>query len=453
MKQVKSSLRLKAGLLFLGLLVFCSPAHAGPTSSNLLVDLEDALVSLAESVQPAVVNLSPYVPPSPSVGRMDKPTGRATNAGAGVIFDAAGGYIVTNSHVVRNADRVTVTLFGGDELVGRVLGADEDTDLAVVQVESDHPLNSVRFGDSSRLRVGQLVVAVGNPYGLHDTMTFGIISGLNRENVNLSRYEDFIQTDASINPGNSGGPLLNIRGEVIGINTAIINYAQSIGFAIPANMVKRVTSDLIEHGEVARGWLGVGIEPVTPEVAAKAKAVAGSGVFVNAVFEGDPAHRAGLKPGDIILRIGGAPVDSPSKMIRLIGVISPGQSVNLDILRDGKTQVVSVLLEKQKKIREALVRKPSPLLDLPPLGIEIEEVPAGAQEGGPSVVISNVFADSSAAASGLQAGDRILALNGENVDSRMSYLRLLDGVSTGEEVFLLIQRNEDKIHLALVREN
>ncbi len=428
-------------------LVFVPAAFA----SSLLSELEDALVSLAKTVQPAVVNLSPYVPPSPSVGRMDQPTGRATNAGAGAIFDAAGGYIVTNSHVVRSAEYVTVTLYGGEEVTGKVIGADEDTDLAVVKIEPGHPLSAVNFGDSSRLKVGQLVVAVGNPYGLHDTLTFGIISGLNRENVNLSRYEDFIQTDASINPGNSGGPLLNIRGEVIGINSAIINYAQNIGFAIPANIVQRVVRDLIEHGEVERGWLGVGIEPVTRKVAEQARMKSESGVLVNAVFEGDPAHRAGLQPGDIILRIGGAPVDSPNKMIRMIGVISPGQTVKLDILRDGKPQEISVLLERQKRVQETAAPALSPEMLKPPLGIEVEEVPDGGALEEPGVLISKIFPG--AGGGDLKPGDRILALNGERVTGRKQYLGLLEGVATGEEVFILIQRNEEKIHLALVRQN
>ena len=175
------------------------------------------------------------------------------------------------------------------------------------------------------MKVGQFVVAIGNPYGLHDTFSFGVISGLNRENVNISRYEDFIQTDASINPGNSGGPLLNIRGEVVGINTAIINYAQSIGFAIPANIVKNVAQQIIENGSVNRGWLGVGIEYIPEDVAKSANIKKGDGVLVNSVFEKQPAYKAGIKVGDIILKIGGATVSSPNSMIRLIGNVSPGQ--------------------------------------------------------------------------------------------------------------------------------
>jgi len=315
-------------------LVMPSVAVAGHSAKGLkiLEEVEEGFVGLAEHTLPSVVNISPYVPPSPSVRRQSDPNrSRPTNAGAGVIIDGLNGYIVTNSHVVRQSQKVQIQLYGGEELVGQVLGTDEETDLAVVKVEASHPLPSVILADSSQLKVGQFVVAIGNPYGLHDTFSLGVISGLNRENVNISRYEDFIQTDASINPGNSGGPLLNIRGEVVGINTAIINYAQSIGFAIPANIVKNVSHQIIENGSVSRGWLGVGIEHVPDDVAKVANLQSGGGVLVNSVFEKQPAFNAGIKVGDIILKIGGAEVNSPNSMIRLIGNVSPGQKVMLDI--------------------------------------------------------------------------------------------------------------------------
>ena len=179
--------------------------QAGSEGLKLLEDLEDAFVSLADKVRPAVVSLSPYVPPSPSIRKQNSLNkGRPSNAGAGVIIDSKNGFIVTNSHVVRNSDKIQVTLFGGKKVVGHVVGTDDDTDLAVVRIPVESSLASVQFGDSRGLKVGQMVIAVGNPYGLSETMTLGIISGLNRENVNLSRYEDFIQTDASINPGTAG---------------------------------------------------------------------------------------------------------------------------------------------------------------------------------------------------------------------------------------------------------
>ena len=311
------------------------------SSAGILEQVEEELVALADKVRPAVVSLSPYIAKG-AVGQGLPRKGRPANAGSGVIFDAKKGLIVTNSHVVRNVLKILVTFKDGSKIVGDVLGADEDTDLAVVRVEYAQPLTAVKFADSSKVKIGQLVVAVGNPYGLNDTTTFGIVSGLKRENVNLSRYEDFIQTDASINPGNSGGPLLNIKGEVIGINTAIINYAQSIGFSIPSNMVKHIVEQLVEHGEVHRGWLGVGIDPLPEEMTEKNKS--NNGVVVTSVFEGDPAHQAGLKVGDIILKIGGADVDSPNTLIRIIGTITPGQTINLDILRNGKGRMIPVKL-------------------------------------------------------------------------------------------------------------
>jgi serine protease Do len=358
--------------------------------------------------------------------------------------------VVTNSHVVRNVERIKVTLKDGQEIIGEVLGADEDTDLAVVQILSKTPLAEVKFGDSSKVRVGQLVVAVGNPYGLNDTTTFGIVSGLKRENINLSRYEDFIQTDASINPGNSGGPLLNIKGEVIGINTAIINYAQSIGFSIPSNMVKHVVEQLVEHGEVHRGWLGVGIDPVSEEVANRAaKAQVGEGVIINSIFEGDPADMAGLKVGDIILKIGGSEITSPNSMIRVIGAMTPGQTINLDILRKGKHSVVPVKLESRK-------RRTTQLATLPPmhssgLGFTVansekgSKLPRGA-------LVSQVSPQSPAALNGLRSGDLIVAVNGETVENQHEFDGFIGKIPPGSPIFLLVWRNDKKFHLGLVRE-
>ena len=440
---------------FVLLICLLGPATAFAESQGfkLLENLENAFVSLAEKVRPAVVSLSPYVPPSPSIRKQDSLNkGRPNNAGAGVIIDADRGFIVTNSHVVRNSDKIQVTLFGGKKLIGEVMGSDDDTDLAVVKIPAGVAMGSVEFGDSSRLKVGQMVVAVGNPYGLSDTMTLGIVSGLNRENINLSRYEDFIQTDASINPGNSGGPLLNIRGEVVGINTAIINYAQNIGFSIPSNIVKRISTQLIEDGEVRRGWLGVGIEPVAPAVASKVNLIEGTGVMINSVFEGDPAQRAGLKVGDIILKIGGVAVNSPTGMIRIVGVISPGQTVHLDILRDGHPQVIPVKLDNYQKKKNRQARLTDPQEYFPPLGIELEPAQDGTGDE-PGVVIKEIILGSAAEKKGLQAGDRVLALNGEFVSSPKQYLSIISKTYQGEPVFFLLSRNDKKFHLTLVREN
>ena len=246
--------------LILGMILIPGSVLAEDVSRGLSVlrDMEAALVSLAAKVRPAVVTITPYIKSNKSSSSSVRRV-RPTNTGTGVIIDGKKGLIVTNSHVVKDMATPEITLMGGKKFQGQVIGADEETDLAVIKIYSDKPLPEAKFGDSTNLRVGQFVIAVGNPFGLDNTMTFGIVSGLNRENINISRYEDFIQTDASINPGNSGGPLLNIDGEIVGINTAIINYAQNIGFSIPVNMVKGVVKDLIQTGEVRRGWLGVGI--------------------------------------------------------------------------------------------------------------------------------------------------------------------------------------------------
>jgi serine protease Do len=415
--------------------------------AGILEQVEKELVELADKVRPAVVSLSPYV--AKGAVRQGLPNkGRPASAGAGVIYNAERGLVVTNSHVVRNVNKIKVTFKDGRELIGEVLGADEDTDLAVVQIDSKQPLAEVKFGDSSKVRVGQLVVAVGNPYGLNDTTTFGIISGLKRENINLSRYEDFIQTDASINPGNSGGPLLNIKGEVIGINTAIINYAQSIGFSIPSNMVKHIVEQLAEHGEVHRGWLGVGIDPVSEEVAKRTNAKEGVGVIINSVFEGDPADLAGLKIGDIILKIGGAEINSPNSMIRVIGAITPGQTINLDILRKGKHKIMPVRLESRKKRTTQLAALP-PILTSG-LGFKVKDPEKNATMPG-GVLVAEVSPDSPAATKGLQVGDLIVALNGEVVENQREFDTALRKTRERSTIFLLVWRNGEKFHLGLVR--
>ncbi|MDH5725509.1 MAG: trypsin-like peptidase domain-containing protein, partial [Nitrospira sp.] len=234
----------------------------------MLEEIQTVITELAEETKPSVVNLFPIT----SVGRSREGSGErmpnASGSGSGLIVDSEG-HIVTNNHVVGDATEIEVRLSDKTKLIAHVIGKDPDTDLALLKVSAGRPLTSARFGDSTSVKVGQWVLAVGNPFGLDQTVTLGVVSGIGRENINLSRYENFIQTDASINPGNSGGPLFNLRGEVIGINTAIINFAQGIGFAIPSNMAKQVIEQLLAKGKVVRGWLGVGIQPLTAELAKK----------------------------------------------------------------------------------------------------------------------------------------------------------------------------------------
>ncbi len=311
---------------------------------RMLEEIQTVITELAEQAKPSVVNLFPV----PIVGRLREGPGErapnATGSGSGLIVDREG-HIVTNNHVIGDATEIEVRFSDKTKLIAQVIGKDPDTDLAVLKVTTDRPLSSARFGDSSSVKVGQWVLAVGNPFGLDRTVTLGVVSGIGRENINLSRYENFIQTDASINPGNSGGPLFNLRGEVIGINTAIINFAQGIGFAIPSNMAKQVIEQLLAKGKVVRGWLGVGIQPLTAELAKKFGVAEGEGVLVNEVFEKDPAAVAGVKPGDVIVRIDGAVVDSPNKLSRLIArTLNPGATSKIEIVRDLKHVTMDVPL-------------------------------------------------------------------------------------------------------------
>jgi len=327
--------------------VVSSPTFAKEEASGikLIEELQNVFVDIADHVKPSVVNISPKVgaathPPFRQEGGREKPP-EAPGSGSGVIVDKKG-YIITNNHVVGDADEVEVRLSDKSKFTGKVVGKDPDTDLAVVKIDSDKDLPFVPIGDSAKVKVGQWVMAVGNPFGLDRTVTVGVISALGRENVNLSRYEDFIQTDASINPGNSGGPLFNIKGEVVGINTAIINFAQGIGFAIPSSMVQQVMGQLINKGKVTRGWLGVGIQPVTEDLASKFGVKEGEGVLINEVFENDPAAKAGIQPGDIITKVAGKTVDTPSTLSRTIASTLPGQKIDVEVYHDGKRKMVTV---------------------------------------------------------------------------------------------------------------
>ncbi len=437
-------------LFALGYLLFVPGASAEHKAGSLkiLQEMEAGFVALAEHTLPAVVNLSPYVPKSPSVRRQGTGRkGRPASAGAGVIIDSENGYAVTNHHVVKGSDDIQVTLYGGKKVLAKVIGSDEDTDLAVIKINSDEPLTAVKLGDSSGVKVGQLVVAIGNPYGLNDTLSFGIVSGLNRENVNISRYEDFIQTDASINPGNSGGPLINIKGEVIGINTAIINYAQSIGFSIPSNIVKRVARQLIEFGVVRRGWLGVGIDFVPDELAVKAKIEQGTGVLVNSVFDGQPASKVGVQVGDIILKIGGSKVNSPSSMIRLIGSITPGQTVRLDILRKGERKFFDLELGKKDDPKRVASLVPDASYNV--LGFEVEEGQEISGEEASGVIVSDISDNSQAERKGLKIGDSISAVNGKPLRNKVQFDKIINSVTRGKPIFLLVIRENETFHLVL----
>ena len=273
--------------------------------------------------------------------------------GSGVIINAEKGYIITNNHVIEHADEISVTLRDGREMDAKLVGTDKEADIAVLQVKADH-LTALPLADSDNLRVGDFVVAIGNPFGLGQTVTSGIISALGRSGLGIEGYEDFIQTDASINPGNSGGALVNFDGQLIGINTAIIGPAGGnvgIGFAIPINMAKNIVQQLVEYGEVKRGSLGVVVQDITPELSKAFDIPTGKGVIVSQVVEGSAADKAGVHQGDIILSIDRHLVRKSSELRNAIGLQRIGKRIELKILRNGESKTLTAIISEPKQHR------------------------------------------------------------------------------------------------------
>jgi serine protease Do len=418
---------------------------------RMLEEIQTVITDLAEQAKPSVVNLFPISGAGrPRESGADRTPG-ASGSGSGLIVDNEG-HIVTNNHVIGDALEVEVRLFDKTKLIAQVVGKDPDTDLALLKVTVDRALPFARFGDSSAVRVGQWVLAVGNPFGLDRTVTLGVVSGIGRENVNLSRYENFIQTDASINPGNSGGPLFNLRGEVIGINTAIINFAQGIGFAIPSNMTKQVIQQLIARGKVVRGWLGVGIQPLTPELAKKFGVTEGEGILVNEVFEKDPAAEAGIKPGDIILTIDGSVVDSPNKLSRLIGALPPGAAPKIEVIRDFTRHILTVPLSERRDTA-VMASLPQSRTEVK-LGLDLQDLSAGLAEKFKlretrGVLITKVDPGSLAHAEGLREGDLIKEVNRADVATVGEFTSAISKVRRGDTVLLRVLRENRAFYVVL----
>ncbi len=330
-------------------------------------------------------------------------------AGSGVIIDAKQGYVVTNNHVVENADEIDVTLRDGRSLKAKLVGRDPETDIAILKVP---PKNLVELpqADSNKLRVGDFVVAIGNPFGLGQTVTSGIVSALGRSGLGIEGLEDFIQTDASINPGNSGGALVNLDGELEGINTAILSPGGGnigIGFAIPINMVRQVATQLIQYGEVRRGQLGIVIQDLTPELAKAFGLKQTKGVVIAQVMPGSPAEKAGLQTGDVITQVNGKPVQTAAELRNAIGLLKIGEKVSLDLLRNGTQQHVQVTIGKPEKTQVA--GTPNPRLEGATFGSIPENSPlSGKVEG---VIVQDVQQGSPAAETGLRPGDVITSVN------------------------------------------
>jgi serine protease Do len=368
--------------------------------------------------------------------------------GSGFIMSREG-YILTNNHVVEEADQIKVKLSNGKEYEGKVIGRDPKTDLALVKIEGAPDLQSLSLGNSEDLKVGSWVVAVGSPFGLEQTVTAGIVSAKGRV-IGSGPYDNFIQTDASINPGNSGGPLVNLKGEVVGINTAIIAEGQGIGFAIPINMAQEVASQLQNQGHVTRGWLGVNIQEVTPELAKSFGLMDNKGALVSQVVPNSPAEKAGIEQGDVILQFDGKDVSDSKELPRIVASTPVGKSVMVKIARDGKVTDRQVKLGEMEEKAE-VAKTPSTHKRL---GIAVQNLTPEIAKGlglkkETGVVVTQVEPGSPASDAGIQTGDVIREVNRKPVKDVEDFVQKIEKVKDQDSVLLFVQRGQNSLFAAV----
>jgi serine protease Do len=372
------------------------------------------------------------------------PRQRKRNAlGSGFII-SADGYIVTNHHVVAQADKVQISLRESEKTYdAEIVGTDEETDLALLKIEADRELPSLEFGDSGNLEPGQWVVAIGNPFGLSHTVTAGIVSAKGRV-IGAGPYDNFIQTDASINPGNSGGPLLNLQGEVVGINSAIVAQGQGIGFAIPSNMAEDVISQLKKYQTVKRGWLGVTIQDVDQDTAQALGLAEPKGALVASVKEGDPADKAGIRAGDVILEVNGQAIESARDLTRIIGQMAPEEKARIVLWREGEKKEVTVEVGRRDKqlAQQGEEQEPSEAgvqgMRLRP--IEPDEARSLGLRSPRGLVVTGIEQGSAAHRAGLRPGDVILQANGRTVSEVQEFKAVLEQAREKGVVLLLVNR-------------
>jgi serine protease Do len=432
-------------------------------ATDILSKVGDAMAEVAAAVKPAVVNISSTQTvktggvPSPffndpffrrffgdEFGSPEKPREqKRASLGSGVIVDRDG-YILTNYHVVKDADEIKVKLSDKREFEGKVIGADSKTDLAVVKIASNH-LPIIKLGDSGRLKVGETVIAIGNPFGLNQTVTSGIVSATGRANVGIADYEDFIQTDAAINPGNSGGALVNVRGELVGINTAIFSTSggyQGIGFAIPSSMAKVVMENLIKKGKVVRGWLGVSTQTITPDLAKQFNLKEDKGALVSDIIQGSPAEKAGIRRGDVIVQYDGREVDEPSHLRNMVASTPPNREVTLHVLREGKLVTMRVSIEELP----AEIQKVSGNVDNQLKGVNVRNITPGARKdlGVPKRIDGVMIAEveSGSPAEGVLAkNDIVLEINRKRIHSVKDYETVVGKIKPEQSILVLVYRD------------
>lgn len=446
------------------------PVVAQASALKALNQLNEDFIDISEQVTPAVVSISMTKTVKKSTQKQFDPRSnpndffdyfgipnpqapdqesRQQGVGSGVIVNAEKGYVLTNNHVVEDADEIKVTLTDQRSFKARVVGTDPRTDLAVIALENADNLKQVKIGNSSSLHVGEWVLAIGNPFGLDSTVTAGIISAKGRANVGVADFEDFIQTDAAINPGNSGGALVNIKGELIGINTAIATRTRGymgIGFAIPSNMAEQVMDSLIKKGKVSRSQLGVFIQQLDESMAqGLGLKDASEGILVSGVMKGSPAEKSGLQKYDVILKLNGQKVDDSNQFRNKVALTAPGQSVKLEILRNGKKISVSPVL-KEAEANDA-TNQPAMQHELSnSADISVENISPAyrnryqIQAGIDGVVVNYVAPDSQAYEKGVRVGDLITEVNRQNVKSPQEFEKSYGAIKPGEPVLLAVNR-------------
>ncbi|MDZ7660900.1 DegQ family serine endoprotease [Thiohalophilus sp.] len=445
-------------LLALGLLLVAGNAAALPTHDS----QGQALPSLApmlDKVTPAVVNIAttgtvrvrgnPLLD-DPFFRRFfdmpEQPRERRTQSlGSGVIVDADKGYILTNNHVIEQADQIKVTLRNGSSYDAELIGTDPDSDVAVIRIEADN-LTAVPLADSDSLRVGDFVVAIGNPFGLGQTVTSGIISALDRSGLGIQGYEDFIQTDASINPGNSGGALVNLNGELVGINNAIFSRSGGnigIGFAIPINMAREIMGQLVEHGEVRRGQLGAQAQDLTPELAQAFDLEQGRGAVITQVSPGSPADKSGLQAGDIVIEVDGKPVRDANTLRNAIGLLRIGSKVRMKVLREGKTLSLTATVEESVSRQQGGEKLHAHLT-----GARFSDITEGHRLHGriEGVLVSEVEQGSPAWSAGLRPNDVIVSVNRQPVKN---LAEMRKQIGNSQQLLLNIRRGNGALFLYL----
>jgi len=425
--------------------------------------------ALAEEARPGVVNIqvtqkvrntgftsqdfsgfpfgenSPFGPFFQSNPQMDQ---IQEGTGSGFIIDRKG-YIITNNHVVENAEKIQVKLANGQEYGAEIVGTDTKTDLALIKINGAGSLHPLTLGDSNDVKVGSWVVAIGSPFGLEQTVTQGIVSGKGRV-IGSGPYDDFIQTDASINPGNSGGPLINMKGEVVGINTAMYPSGQGIGFAIPIDMAKSIIPQLETKGTVTRGWLGVGIQEITPALEQSFSLKDQKGALVADVYSGSPAAEAGIQAGDVITRFDGNQINDPKDLSQSVASTSVGKTVDVTLIRDGKTVERSVEVGEMEDSQKISRQSPSPKT----LGITVQEItPEVARDLGldsdAGVVVRSIEPGSPAADAGIRAGDVIREINRKPVNSVRDFVAKIHQAESGGSILLRMQRGGNSLFAAL----